>query len=130
MIGPDRTGASAMLGALPILSATLAPLSSWDGARVFAFCGIARPEKFFATVREAGGEVLGCAIFGDHHRFTRRELDGGPAKAARLGARPVTTAKDAARLPPSVRRHVEVLAIRLVWRDDEVIERMLDGVLR
>ncbi len=129
MIGEDRTGAARALAGLPVLEASLVPVMRLDGAPVFAFCGIARPTKFFDTLIAAGGVILGRMAFADHHPFSSGEVDRIMAAAARLGARPITTAKDAVRLPAEVRARVDVFEIRLAWRDPSQIERMLADVI-
>ncbi len=129
LIGADRASARAALGGLPILDARLEPDRALDGERVFAFCGIGRPSKFFETVVAAGAVMAGSTAFADHHPYTMRELDGVFAAAARLGARPLTTAKDAVRLPPSLRAQVDVLGVGLTWRDEAGVERILDEVI-
>jgi tetraacyldisaccharide 4'-kinase len=130
VIGPDRSGARERVPHLRLLEARLVPDARLDGVRAFAFSGIARPGKFHATLREAGAELAGSAEFPDHHRFSAGELDGVLARAAELTARPITTAKDAVRLPPSVRVQVDVLGARLLWGDEAALERLLDEVLR
>ncbi len=68
-------------------------------APALAFCGIARPEQFFAGLRAAGAEVAATETFRDHHRYTQNDLDRLAAKAARCGASALlTTEKDAVRL--------------------------------
>jgi tetraacyldisaccharide 4'-kinase len=129
LIGPDLAGARAAVPGLPMLEARLVPEQRMDGARVFAFAGIARPAKFHATLREAGAELAGVEGFPDHHVFSPRELDRVLARAAELGATPITTPKDAVRLPPLVRAEVAVLGVRLEWRDEAALDRLLDEVL-
>jgi tetraacyldisaccharide 4'-kinase len=69
-------------------------------ARPFLVCGIARPERFEADVRERVGDVAGCARFADHHRYGRDEWRDLLARARAAGADAlVTTDKDAVRLP-------------------------------
>lgn len=62
------------------------------------FAGIARPSKFFSTLKSNGARLVSSHGFGDHHRFTEKEarrlLDEAEAKKAML----VTTEKDWARL--------------------------------
>jgi tetraacyldisaccharide 4'-kinase len=50
-------------------------------------------------------------------------------EAAAKGARPVTTAKDAVRLPPEARAMVEVVEVGIVFADEAALEALLDGVL-
>lgn len=129
LIGEDRHGARAALPpGLPVLRARLAPgpeAAALRGVRVVAFAGIARPEKFFASLEEAGAEVVVHASFPDHHPFTRRELARLRDRAARDGAVLVSTAKDAVRLPPDLRAAVRVLGVRLVWDDPGPVEALL-----
>jgi tetraacyldisaccharide 4'-kinase len=69
------------------------------GAPALAFCGIARPEQFFAGLLAAGADVAAAETFRDHHRYTQSDLDRIAAKAARCGASALlTTEKDAVRL--------------------------------
>ena len=66
---------------------------------VVAFCGIARPEQFFLGLEQAGVKLAGCRAFGDHHRYSPRDLARLVHQARRVGARAlVTTEKDAVRL--------------------------------
>ncbi len=134
LIGPDRHSARAALPpGLPVLSARLDPgpeAAGLRGARVLAFAGIARPEKFFASLDDAGALVVARESFPDHHAFAPRELARLRARAAELGAVPVTTAKDAVRLPAEVRAVVRVLGVRLVWQDPGAVDALLAAVFR
>lgn len=124
--GGEHPGAAAQLPpGLPVLRARLVPSARLDGRRVLAFAGIAAPDKFFATLVEAGATVVERAPFADHHRFTERELQRLLERAARLDALPVTTAKDAVRLPPAVRERVRVLSVALAWEDEAALEALL-----
>ncbi|MGH7080156.1 MAG: tetraacyldisaccharide 4'-kinase [Acetobacteraceae bacterium] len=129
LIGGDTCGARALLPArLPVLTARLVPgpdAATLQGRRVLGFAGIGRPSKFFATPREAGAIVAGCRAFPDHHIFRRRELGDLFDEAGRLNAMPVTTAKDAARLSPTDRARVTVLAVSLAWDDPGALSGLL-----
>lgn len=128
LIGADMASARATVGDLPVLDAWLAPDRALDGERVFAFCGIGRPGKFFETVAAAGADLAGSRSFPDHHVFSPYEIGQLRAAAAAHGARPITTAKDAVRLPVEMRAQVDVLGVRLMWRDEAALERLLDEV--
>jgi tetraacyldisaccharide 4'-kinase len=135
LIGDDRAGAAASLPAsLPVLRARLVPGAEAEelaGRKVLAFAGIASPEKFFTTLREAGAVLAATVPFPDHHRFTDRELRHLLDEAARLGAVPATTRKDAVRLPPHISRQVHIVSVTLAWDDpaslDALLLRTLNG---
>jgi tetraacyldisaccharide 4'-kinase len=129
LIGADSAGAARSLPAgLPVLRAQLTQgpeLAALRGRRVLAFSGIARPDKFFTPLAEAGVVLVGTMPFPDHHAFTPRELDALVARADRADAMLVTTPKDAVRLPPAMRDRVRVVSVRLTWDDPAAIEAML-----
>ena len=81
----------------PLSESGTTPLAT---ARVVAVAGIARPERFFETLRrthEIGREV----VFGDHHWFTDADVREIEQHARALGVDAiVTTAKDGVRLSP------------------------------
>ena len=113
---------------LPVVEGTLAPLQTgmdWAGLRALAFAGIGRPEKFYATLRGLGADVVGARSFGDHEPYHPRVLARLDAEAGRLGAQLVTTEKDAARLPPAFRPRVLVLPVRLEIADPGALDAAL-----
>jgi len=133
LIGPDRTAARAALPpALPVLCAQLRPghdILTLTPSKLLAFAGIGRPDKFFAMLRAAGMSLAACRPFPDHHRFSAAEFSSLLAEAARLGAVPVTTPKDAARLTPAQRAQVRVVGVGLAWDDAAALEALLGDVL-
>ena len=133
LIGADAAGAArALPPSLPVLRARLVPAADavdLTGRRVFAFAGIGRPEKFFATVEAVGGVLVGRRPFPDHHPYGEAELAGLVAEAARLDALPVTTAKDAVRLPAAIQNDVAVLGVTLGWEAPDAIEALLAELL-
>jgi tetraacyldisaccharide 4'-kinase len=101
---------------LPVFHGRLDPdagvLATLRGRKALAFAGIGDPEKFFATLSEAGIEIGARAPFPDHHRYGRAEADQLIGRAERQGLVLVTTEKDVVRLAgePSV----EALASRTI----------------
>lgn len=133
LIGPDQTGALARLPTtLPVLRARLvaAPdATALKGRRVLAFAGIAMPDKFFASLAEAGADIIRRVPFPDHHMFRQGELTALLSQAEQMHALPVTTAKDAVRLPSDTRSRVSVLRVNLAWEDAMAPERLLRDVI-
>lgn len=129
LIGEDRAGIGRLVaGRCPIIAARLLPgpeAKALAGVRVFAFAGIGRPEKFFASLERLGAEVVERRAFADHHPYTAAETAALLAEAGAKGALPVTTAKDHLRLPPAVQGHVTVAAIELAFEEPSELDRML-----
>jgi tetraacyldisaccharide 4'-kinase len=66
---------------------------------VAAFCGIARPNQFFAGLKSAGLNIVARHVFRDHHSYTPRDIEHLVATARAAGATALlTTEKDAVRL--------------------------------
>lgn len=124
MIGEDVHRVSQCLGK-PVLQANVRPTLSaefLDKPQVLAFAGIGRPEKFYASCREAGLQLVETRDFADHHVFTEEELADLTAAAQKRKLRLITTAKDWVRLPDPFRKNVGILDIDLVFeREDEVV---------
>ena len=120
--GPRRAGLARVV--TPIAGDRLA------GARLLAFAGIGRPEKFFAMLRSLGVELAGARPFPDHHRFRGKEIDRLLRDAERSRARLVTTAKDIVRVPPARRRGIEVLEIEIRWRDAGALVQLIQPLMR
>ena len=129
LIGPDLTGALARLPeGLPVLRADLVQgpeIAALRGVAVLAFAGIARPEKFFSPLAQAGAQLIDKVEFPDHHFYKRVEMEALLARAERLGALAVTTPKDAARLPADLRGRVHVIGVGLAWHDEAALEAVL-----
>ncbi len=124
LIGPDIIGPLP----LPVLRASLRPgpeISAWVGRRALAFAGIARPEKFFAMLADAGVIVAGAVPFPDHHAFTEQDLQRMIGEAERLGAAPLTTPKDAVRLSAAYRDRIGVVGVSLAWDDPTALDRLV-----
>jgi len=87
------------------------------GREVVAFAGIARPEKFYATLRRVGAQIVATRDFPDHHLFKPREIEALREEAARRGALLATTEKDVARL--SLREARSIVALPVTMRFDD-----------
>jgi tetraacyldisaccharide 4'-kinase len=64
-----------------------------------AFCGLARPQQFFAQVRAAGVEPVAEVVFPDHHAYDKNDVERLLKLRSELGAHGfLTTEKDAINL--------------------------------
>jgi tetraacyldisaccharide 4'-kinase len=85
-----------------------------DARRVVAVAGIARPERFFAALRELGCDVVRTMSFRDHHWYTAEDLGRIRAAARDTNADlVVTTEKDAVRLPREAGWAVLPMTVRI-----------------
>ncbi len=99
------------------------------GREVVAFAGIARPEKFYATLRRVGARLVATRDFPDHHRFTARELDALREEASRRLALLVTTEKDQVRLGAKAAQGVATLPVTLRFEEPRAVRELLRAAL-
>lgn len=72
---------------------------------VAAFCGIARPNQFFAGLESRGVHITIRKAFPDHHRYSAHDIERLLAQARSAGATAfITTEKDQVRLGPLTAR--------------------------
>ncbi len=103
--------------------------------KVLAFAGIGDPEKFFATLGEAGVEVAERASFADHHRYTAAQAQALLARAQTANLVLLTTEKDIARLSGDPRlaalaTRATALPVRLVVEEREAFAKLILGVVK
>ncbi len=104
--------------------------------KYFAFCGIGSPASFFRRLGTLGGTSVGTREFGDHHEYSKADLDqiNEAAKLARADLL-ITTAKDWVKLErftdklalPIVRPE---LSLRFRAGDDELLLSAIRDRLR
>jgi tetraacyldisaccharide 4'-kinase len=81
-------------------------------AAPIVFCGIARPEQFFAQVRAAGVAPAAEIEFRDHHSYNRSDIKRLLAMRAKLGAGGfLTTEKDAVNLGSLLQEELKPLTV-------------------
>lgn len=134
LVGPDDAGLGRSLASSgkPVLLGALEPtIELFDLADrpVLAFAGIGRPAKFFAMLRRLGLQVAATESFADHHVYDEDEVMRLVERAARLGARPVTTEKDAVRLPADAHLMVRTVPVAFVWDDTAALDRLLAPIV-
>jgi tetraacyldisaccharide 4'-kinase len=117
---------------IPVFQARLRPdvgvIARLAGRRVLAFAGIGDPEKFFASLAEAGIALAGTRSFPDHHRYTPEEAGALCNEAERDGLVLVTTEKDLARLSGEDQQlagRAKALPVTLAFEDEAPFKSLL-----
>ncbi len=144
LVGPPDAAADVVGTArrrrLPVLHSRIEPdrqsLAALSGRKIMAFAGIADPEKFFATLAEAGLVVAERISFADHHRYTPAEAQMLLARARAQNLLLLTTEKDHARLAgdrqlAGLAERAAVLPVRLVIEEQARFRELLfEGLKR
>jgi tetraacyldisaccharide 4'-kinase len=109
----------------PVLFAKLEASAPPPEGKLLAFAGLARPEKFFDTLVEAGAKIEDAVPFADHHVYSEEDLGLLSQMAAERAAKLITTEKDAARLTPEWRARVAVLPVAAKFDDETALDALL-----
>jgi tetraacyldisaccharide 4'-kinase len=81
------------------------PMSFLAGKTIFSFCGIGNPTSFHEALLQTHAIDPGHRWYGDHHDYTREEIDVITARAKEDGADMlVTTEKDWVKIEPLLNR--------------------------
>jgi tetraacyldisaccharide 4'-kinase len=105
-------------------------LEALRGRSVLAFAGIGDPEKFFATLTDAGIAIAERQDFADHHRYTPEEARALLARAERNNLILLTTEKDQVRLAgdpqlAALAARTAALPVRLVIDEEEAFRGLV-----
>ena len=93
------------------------------------FCGIARPEQFFAQVRSAGITPVAEIVFRDHHSYQRRDVRRLQAAKEKFSAGGfVTTEKDAVNLG-ALAEELKPLAVAALTVSLDHADDVVDAIL-
>ncbi len=144
VVGPADKAASitdaARRRGIAIFHARLEPdrgsVAALAGRKVLAFAGIGNPDKFFATLSEAGIAVAERISFPDHHRYTANEAGELLARASAAGLVLMTTEKDHIRLGgnpdlAALATRANALPVRLVVEEEDHFRQIvLEAVKR
>src|ERR1700733_4941439 len=132
VLGGDDAAASriaALAPGKPVIRASLEPdalaAAPLIGREVVAFAGIARPEKFYATLRRVGAQIVATHDFADHHPYTQREVEVLIEQSRGRGALLATTEKDLVRLSARQARSVVALPVTLRFEEPASVRRIL-----
>ncbi len=125
MIGDDQNEVLHHVpSSLPILRAKLQPTPAahfLHDKPVVAFCGIARPRKFYRTLQQIGCVIRKSVSYSDHYNFKPKDLEFLRSKAKEFGATLVTTTKDYVRLPADMRPEVTQVPVEILFEDNATL---------
>ncbi len=110
-------------------------LAALAGKNVLAFAGIADPQKFFATLADAGIRIGARRAFADHHRYGAREAARLLDEADRHGLVPVTTEKDLVRIAgdpwtAALAARTQAVPVELVLDREAAFQRLVLSAVR
>jgi tetraacyldisaccharide 4'-kinase len=122
-----------------VLKARMAPRQDkrWLGVLpVIGFAGIARPEKFFATLRDNGARLIDARTYPDHYRYSERQARSLLKEAKDYNAMLVTTEKDYVRLPDDedsargeLKHRSRPFLVAVEFEDAEAVKKLLASCL-
>ena len=97
---------------------------------MLAFAGIGNPDKFFATLSEAGIDVAARSSFSDHHRYTAADAQALIARAQAENLVLITTEKDHVRFAgdpalAALAVRTSILPVRLVIEEQDAFRRLV-----
>ncbi|MGH6672297.1 MAG: tetraacyldisaccharide 4'-kinase [Xanthobacteraceae bacterium] len=124
---------------LAIFHARLEPdcqhVASLRGRGILAFAGIADPQKFFATLADAGIPVTERLEFADHHRYTAAEARALLARADAQNLMLLTTEKDHVRLAgdpelAALAARAAALPVRFIIDEEQVFRDLIMTAVR
>jgi tetraacyldisaccharide 4'-kinase len=135
----EKAAARLIAAGKPVFHGRLAPDANAAlhvlGARVVAFAGIGRPQKFFESLQACGARVVARHAFADHHHYRLAEITALQRQAEALDALLVTTEKDMVKITsflPLLRPKLpqpEALPVVLVVDEAEELQRLVRDAL-
>jgi tetraacyldisaccharide 4'-kinase len=97
-----------------------------------AFCGIARPEEFFAALRASGVEIAATHAYSDHHAYTGQDIDHLIRLSRDKRAQSfITTEKDWVRMTSGQREQLastaplNVARLEVIFEDEPAVTAQL-----
>jgi tetraacyldisaccharide 4'-kinase len=123
----------------PVLKARMVPRQDrrWLAVLpVIGFAGIARPSKFFDTLRNNGARLIDARSYRDHYRYSERQARSLLKEAKDYNAMLVTTEKDWVRLPDDdgsdaaeLKHRSRPFAIKVEFDDVAAVKELLSTAM-
>lgn len=104
----------------PVFSASMHATAPPAPGRYIAFAGIGYPQKFFSFLKKFSGvEISETVSYPDHHAYSASDIQSLRDKAGHLGARLITTRKDAVKIADL--SDIDVLDIIIQWDNEPAL---------
>jgi len=119
------------------MEAEVASPDEMQGKPLFAFCALADPEFFFATLENLKVDLKGRAAFPDHYSYKKKDLIKLMTQSRRQGIKAlVTTNKDRVKIEPIRRQlaangeeHLPIWVLEIDARPERGLWNMLEASL-
>ncbi len=98
--------------------------------KIFAFCGIGYPEKFFDFLSSNGLSLAKKEAFADHYAYKNGDLERLIALADENGLKLLTTKKDWIKFDEKYRKKIDFVDIDFTFKEENVIVRDLKNVMK
>jgi len=86
--------------------------------KLFAFCGLGYPDKFFQLLLKYNLNLAHRKIFADHYNYSIEELQQILQISAKNNLVPITTKKDWVKFPLAIQKQIFYLDIELQFNND------------
>jgi tetraacyldisaccharide 4'-kinase len=141
VIGDDTEALAviAQAGTRPVFHGKLIPepaaVTALRPRKVLAFAGIGNPDKFFATVEQAGITIGMRKAFADHHRYSAEDAAELVMLAEQNGYTLLTTEKDHARMAgepvlAALAAKAKVLPVTLAIDEADALRAIVLGIVK
>jgi tetraacyldisaccharide 4'-kinase len=97
------------------------------GKKILALSGIANPDSFSSLLRRCEIEIVGEAVFPDHHSYGPKDLSSIDEKSKGVDWI-VTTEKDMLKLRKLGIDHLPIRSLRIemkIWEEEAFFERVI-----
>lgn len=114
-----------------ILPATIKSdnISQFQNQKIYAFCGIAYPSKFFDFLKTNNINIEKSQAFKDHHLYSENELNKLIEEAKENNLTLLTTKKDWVKFPKKFQGEINFLEINLEIENKHLIKNFINKII-
>lgn len=103
-------------------------IGDFSQKKLWAFTGIAYPDKFFDFLISNNLIIIKNTRFADHYNYSQEELEMMIIDAKKMGLTLITTEKDWIKFPANIKNQIEYLAIEINIINPELIIRKINNL--